>query len=173
MSVKIIQILVFLSTLFAQNIFAVDCSSSALCGCSLSTTGINFGSFIPYDYVPVKVATNLVVTCSVDSIDPGSSYDINYSITFGNGSYGNASASRTMQKSSEVLNYNLYADLGYSQIFGSGFNGTVTITNTPYSLAPGEHQTDNYVIYGRIPAGQQLAEIGTYNDTITISLTYQ
>ena len=65
------------------------------------------------------------------------------------------------------LQYNLYKDAAYAQIWGNGTGGTVTLVNTNSGSGVGPTHT----IYGRIPAGQDLP-VGVYTDTIVITITF-
>jgi spore coat protein U-like protein len=72
-----------------------------------------------------------------------------------------------MRNGSNYLQYNLYKDAAYAQVWGDGTGGTVTLANTNSGSGTGPTHT----IYGRIPAGQDLP-VGTYTDSIVITITF-
>jgi spore coat protein U-like protein len=76
-----------------------------------------------------------------------------------------------MLSGAQLLSYNLYFDAAYTQIRGNGTGGSqqggATFTLTP--SAPTGSTTS--VIYGRIPALQDVAA-GSYTDTIIVTVTY-
>ncbi|TXI81784.1 MAG: SCPU domain-containing protein [Cupriavidus sp.] len=75
---------------------------------------------------------------------------------------------RTMTFGSYALNYNLYLDSGYTQIWGDGTGGSVTKSDTIGGLL-GSSLT--YTVYGRLPGGQNVAA-GAYIDTIFVTVMY-
>jgi spore coat protein U-like protein len=61
------------------------------------------------------------------------------------------------------LNYNIYKDGGYSNLWGDGTAGTTTLmVNTTA-------RTTSVPIYGKIDPGQD-APVGTYKDTVIVSV---
>jgi len=71
--------------------------------------------------------------------------------------------SRQMQSGAYSLTYNLYTDSLRSIIWGDGTSGTMLVGTTGTSAT--------YAVYGRIPAAQDLPA-GSYNDSITVTLTF-
>ena len=71
-----------------------------------------------------------------------------------------------------MLNYNLFSNATYTQIWGNGTGGS---TRVAYSLLvnPGNYVQNvmDHPIYGRIPA-QQAVDTGLYTDTILVTLTF-
>jgi spore coat protein U-like protein len=92
----------------------------------------------------------------VDSFSTGSS-----------GTYSN----RTLRSGTNILNYNLYYDAGYSEIRGNGSGGSYTGSATLNLTAGNPTQTATGTIYGKIPAGQNVAP-GTYTDTLVVTITF-
>ena len=74
---------------------------------------------------------------------------------------------RLLKNGVNTLAYNVYKDAAYTQILGSGSGGTVTIVNTNSGSGTGPTHT----LYGRISAGQDVP-VGSYTDTLTITLTF-
>jgi len=77
-----------------------------------------------------------------------------------------------MKSGTNTLSYNLYFDAAFTQIRGDGTGGSQvgggTLTLTPSSRT---QSVPASTIYGRIPAGQDVAA-GNYSDTIIVTVTY-
>ncbi|WP_174627542.1 Csu type fimbrial protein [Candidatus Methylobacter favarea] len=132
--------------------------STASALCSVDSTGLAFGSFNPLTDSTVDSTATLTLTC-----DESVSYTIALS-PGGSGTYN----PRRMASGSNTLDYNLYADAGYSQIWGDGAGGSVTVAGGPAPLGAREH-----TVYGRIPlASQRGARVGSYSDSIIVTITY-
>ncbi len=81
---------------------------------------------------------------------------------------GTSFATRRMVNGSEQLQYNLYLDAARTIIWGDGSGGTqALLIHNPQ----GNNQDLTVPIFGRIPAGQDRG-IGTYSDTIIVTLNY-
>ncbi len=122
-------------------------------GCTLSSTGIAFGGYNPLDTISTDSTAIVSVECETA-----------YSISLSEGLAGTFHP-RTMAGSIDSLQYNLFTGPDYSVIWGNGISGSQVVTG-PGGLQPVEH-----VIYGRIFA-QQNVRIGSYADTITVTLEF-
>lgn len=130
----------------------------ASAGVTLSATTVNFGNYFPIDSSPDDSTGTITLTCSGAPVrTPVFSLSTGVSGTY---------VPRTLVNGSNTLDYNLYLDAARTQIFGDGSSGTVTYTG------PNCHNSSyQFTIYGRIPAGQNLAS-GVYADSITVTATY-
>jgi spore coat protein U-like protein len=89
-----------------------------------------------------------------------------FDIALSAGSAGGFSP-RQMAQGSNRLGYNIYTAGDYSTVWGDGNGGSVTQSFSAI-LSLG---TITFTAYGLIPTGQYLRG-GTYNDTITVTVTY-
>jgi spore coat protein U-like protein len=80
---------------------------------------------------------------------------------------GGGFSPRQMGLGSDHLGYNIYTTSGYSTVWGDGNGGSVTQSFSAL-LSLG---TITFTSYGMIPTGQYVAA-GTYNDSITVTVTY-
>lgn len=72
---------------------------------------------------------------------------------------------------SNPLSYNLYTNSSRTTIWGDGTGGTSIISrNFILGLLGSITLTNN--VYGRLPAGQTTAAVGSYGDTITVTVNY-
>lgn len=76
-------------------------------------------------------------------------------------------AAREMPNGASSLLYNLYADPGYTQVWGDGTSSTVTV---PVTFATAGTQT--IPVYGRIPKGQMLCPPGPYSAMPQVVFTW-
>jgi spore coat protein U-like protein len=73
-------------------------------------------------------------------------------------------AVRKMTSGANIVNYSLYSDSGRATIWGNTV-GTDTVA------AIGSGASQSYTVYGRVMA-QTTPAPGTYNDTVTLTVTY-
>lgn len=140
-------------------------TAHAIADCTVSATGVAFGSYTFNNPTPTDAAGNVQVSCSlIGLLSLIVSYDILLS-TGGSGSY----APRKMVNGANELQYNLYTNAGRSVVWGNGTAGT-SIVSDGYLLGIGT-TVRNYPVYGRLPASQNTLA-GAYVDTITVTVNY-
>lgn len=120
--------------------------------CSVSATGVNFGSYDVFSNVNSDGAGSVSVSCDGDA-----SYSI--AISSGNGSY----ASRWMARDAHQFAYNLYREASRSTIWGDGTGGSAVVS--------GSGTGATHTVYGRIPSRQNVYA-GSYSDNIVVIVTY-
>lgn len=169
-------LLAFLSLLFsaalradiATTSFTVNATITNGCafGNSLSTSvtslgTINFGSFasVPtnVDVVSASGAGSVVVTCT-----PGATV----AISMDYGLNGGSVTQRYMTNSGATasLAYQLYQDSARTKVWGTG-SQAMTVSSFPAT-------TQTYPVYARLFSFTTSPTAGTYNDTVTVTLTY-
>ena len=135
--------------------------------CSVSATGPAFGIYNPFSATPDDENGLITATCTLLS---GGAATVNVVDSFSTGSSGKYTT-RTLLSGSSVLDYNLYYDAAYSEIRGNGTGGSQTGGATLNLTSANPTQSANGTIYGRIPAGQNVAP-GTYTDSIVVTITF-
>lgn len=142
--------------LFVINLAVVYEASAA--SCTVNPTNVNFGSFSPLTLLTVDSTGSITVSCT-DVVF----YSV--ALSTGNGSY----LQRSMISGGYSLDYNLYSDASFTQVWGDGTSGSVTVSlNNPVN-----GQNNIHTVYGRIPLnGQRGAHVGAYNDIITVTVSY-
>lgn len=127
--------------------------------CTVNASSLGFGSFSPLTLAAVDSTGGITVNCT-----DVSSYSISLS-TGGSGTYN----PRQMVAGGNFLDYNLYRDAAFLEIWGDGNSGSFTVSLSN----PVNGQNNLHTLYGRIPlAGQRAAHPGTYGDNITVTVTY-
>jgi len=125
---------------------------AALADCSLNVIGVAFGQYDPFSTTDTDITGSVSMNCDTET-----SVQVSFSAGFG------PFATREMKSGLNAILYNLFTDPSHLTIWGDGSPGTslVSISGT----------TGSHTVYGRIPARQN-APVGTYGDTITVTLTF-
>ena len=123
-------------------------------GCTVSTSGLNFGNYDVFSPLNDDITATVNVDCPSDTA---------YSIWLSSGS--GTFSSRTLRNGSLLLGYNLYLDPTHLTIWGDGSAGTGTVSGT------GTGSNIATTVYGRIPAGQNVS-VGPYADVVTITVNF-
>lgn len=125
--------------------------------CTAVSTGVAFGAYNPKAAAADDSTGTVVVACP-RLLQWGAE------ITLSAGRSGSY-AQRRMASGANNLNYNLYLNSARTQIFGNGNSGT---SNIELGLI---WSTVTTTVYGRIPAGQNVAA-GNYSDTMTLTISF-
>ncbi len=133
--------------------------ADAAAQCSVSATGVAFGSYDVFAATPRDSTGTVGYQCLLP---------LSVQITLSTGASATFTP-RKMVKGAERLNYNFYRDAGRSLIWGDGAGGTSFYSGTVGALQLGT--TINVTVYGRIPP-QQDVSAGTYTDTITATINF-
>lgn len=126
--------------------------------CNIVSASITFGSYFP-------TANALIDKTAIGTIqiNCNGATTVTINLAVGTGSF----ASRTLSNGTSTLYYNLYADAGYTQIWGDETSGTVTVPCTFSSSG-----TQTIPVYGKIPHGQTSAAAGAYNATPQVNISW-
>lgn len=140
-------------------LLAWTCSAHAACTVSLGN--LSFGPYDPLSSAPATTSGNAVVTCN-DTPPP--TVQIQLSPSSVSGGFFPRRMSNAV--GSDTLDYNFYADVGATQIWGDGTAGTATRSqkvskNSPWSAT----------FYGRIAVNQDVTP-GNYSDALTITIVF-
>lgn len=148
----------------------VDVSAVVPGACSVNSTT---PPVIDYDPVSANATTDLrYLLGTITLICSGSRTAI---INPDHGLHGAASGAYFQNRlyqypSGQYLNYSIYQDSAYAQIFGTtSTNGSASGSSESVTVASGSSQAVN--VYMDIPAGQNQA-IGVYTDQIDFTVTY-
>ena len=133
-------------------------SASAAPSCTISTTSVNFGNYNVFGGAPTDSTGTITFNCK------GNANNIVITLSKGGSATYNP---RTMLKSGEALNYNLFQDAARTSIWGDGSGGTSTYTNAN----PANNTDINVTVYGRVPIGQDVSA-GAYSDTVSAVINF-
>jgi spore coat protein U-like protein len=124
-----------------------------------SVMPVAFGSYDIFDSAPMVSTGAISFECS----DAAPSDTVRIDL---DGGAARSFAPRTLIGGGFALAYNLYLDAALSRLWGDGTGGSATYG----PVAPGDGIT-TVIVYGKIPAGQNVAA-GGYADTVTVTVQY-
>jgi spore coat protein U-like protein len=122
--------------------------------CSVSAGTLGFGTYNG------SAAVLSTATVSVNCSNGGA-----YQVSLGAGGNANAATRRMAGPSSSFLAYELYRDSSRSLAWGDGAAYGTRVSGT------GSGSAQSLVVYGRIPAGQNVAA-GSYSDSVVVTVEY-
>ncbi len=129
--------------------------------CTVALGNLSFGPYDALSSAPATTSGNAVVTCN-------DSPPATVQIQLGASSVSGGFFPRRMRSAggTDTLDYNFYADVSATSVWGDGTGGTVTRTqrvpkSTPWSVT----------LYGRIAPNQDVAP-GSYADTLIITVVF-
>jgi len=133
--------------------FSVTANVTTTCNIN-STTNINFGNYAG----TVLTSTGTIqVTCS-------NAVPYNIGLNAGTGAGATVTARKMSGPAADLLSYGLFQDAAFTTNWGDTI-GTDTVAGT------GTGAAQSYTVYGQLPGGQFVSP-GTYDDTITTTLTF-
>ena len=135
--------------------------AASITDCTVSVTGVVFGTYTPL--APTALLANGAVNIACTGIRGRNGVTVDLTT----GVSGTYLPARTLTSGALALNYNLYLDAGYSQVWGNGSGGSGEGSVTIKRRSPNATLT----IYGAIAARQDPAP-GNYSDTIIVSVNY-
>jgi spore coat protein U-like protein len=133
--------------------------AAADAACTISATGVNFGTYDVFSSTPDDSTGTITYRC-------GSS-DHHITVTLSRGSSGTFSPRRMNQAGGEQLAYNVFTDATRTTIWGDGSGGTSVYSETN----PPNNQDVVLTLYGRIPALQDVS-VGSYADTLVATVNF-
>ena len=122
--------------------------------CTISTTGVAFGTYDPTAATADDGVGSVTLDCAKNQRNAVVAIG-----TGGGGSYSN----RRMTGTATNLPYNLYTNSGRTIVWGNGSSGTSTVTVQGGITA--------LTVYGRIPP-QQNVRAGSYSDSVVVTVTF-
>lgn len=128
-------------------------SATVLKDCIVTATPLGFGN---YSGAVNNAQSTITVTCTNSTT---------YTVGLGAGLASGATVTtRQMQNGTSLLNYGLFKDAAWSTNWGN-------TSATNWATGTGNGSGQALTVYGQIPAGQYVTP-GTYNDTISVTVTY-
>jgi spore coat protein U-like protein len=133
-------------------------SATVTANCTITTNPLAFGNVDSTSATNVDATGGLSITCTNGSAWAASA-------GFGSGS-GASFANRKMTSGANLLNYNIYTSAARTTVWGDGTGSTATIGGT------GTGSAQAVTVYGRVAGGQTTIPIGSYADTVSVTVTY-
>ena len=137
---------------------SLSVTASVVGVCIIGNATLAFGTYNPTAAAATTATTTVTLTCSL-----GTPYNIGMSAGAGTGA---TTTLRVMTATGGTLGYKLFRDAAYTLNWGNTV-GTDTLSGTSSASS----LTNTVNIYGQIPAAEAAA-IGSYTDTVTMTVTY-
>ena len=135
-------------------IIAINLVAVIANACTVTASGVDFGTYDPFAAADVKVTGTINIECSSKT---------NMTVSLSTGQSGSYS-SRTLMNGTNQLSYNLYRKSNHTKVWGDGSGGSKTEKYNSRLV--------NATIYGSVFAGQMTAAVGSYTDSITVTVDY-
>jgi spore coat protein U-like protein len=134
--------------------------------CTVSATGISFGTYNPLSPGGDSAAGSWSVTCN--AVGSGSA-TVAGTLSLSTGSSGSYAA-RTMRFGTNALQYNIYVTPTHTQVIGDGSAGTFALSDSG-TVTAGQIYQITGTMYGFMPPSQDVAA-GSYSDLIVVTVAY-
>jgi spore coat protein U-like protein len=129
----------------------------ALAACTISTTGVSFGTYNVFATSPLDSTGSVTYRCTGNA---------SLTVTLDKGGAATFNP-RRMSSGSQALGYNLYLDASRTTPWGDGTGGSQLYSNPSVP----NNQNVTVTIYGRVAPGQDVSA-GTYSNTITATINF-
>ncbi len=135
-------------------------ANNAYGACSVSTTGVNFGVYDPFNPTALNATGIVSIACDVGSI---------VTISIGQSLHSGLLDPRQMKNTLDnfMLNYNLYTRGGLNAVWGDGTGGTSTVQRR----INGNNRPRTFTVFGSLPPGQNVSA-GNYTDSLTVTVIW-
>ena len=144
---------------------AAPASAAGRAACTMSTTSLVFGQYVPSRDGPTDFTATITVTCAATGT---SSAAVEGTI----GLIGSAGpGDRELAAGAHRLRYQLYLDAARTIPWGDGSGGTRTKAISIIA-SPGHFARQAHTVYGRIRGRQARTMVGNYSAQITAVLHY-
>lgn len=133
-------------------------SATVTANCTISTSALAFGNVDSTSASDVDATGGLTITCT-----NGSAWTASAGVGAGSGA---SFAGRRMSAGANLLSYNIYTSAARTTVWGDGTASTATIGGT------GSGAAQSVTVYGRVGGGQTGVPIGSYADTVAVTISY-
>jgi spore coat protein U-like protein len=141
---------------------------AAKAGCSLSSSGMAFGTYQPLTLAGKLVSTDRTSNATVSLVCTGVASAASYTVSLGPSTGGSYSPRYLSNPVGEPpMAFNIYLDPSHTVVWGDGTAGTRLSGSIP---AGDSHRT--HTVYGKVPAGQKALRPGSFSGTLSMTLTY-
>lgn len=135
--------------------------------CSVSSTGVAFGTVDVLPGSAINTTGTITVTCEALL-----AVTLPYSVTLSTGGSGSYTTRKMTNPNSSTFNYNIFRDSGPTNILGDGVAPNVKISDQFILTLLNLNQTRNHTVYAQIYPNQQGTAPGVYSDNITVTVIY-
>lgn len=131
-------------------------------GCTLSTTSLAFGRYVPSRNAPLDFTATISLSCSAQG---QTAAPVEGTIAL------LGPSARSLTGGQHRIRYQLFMDPARTIPWGDGSGNTSTKAISGM-VGPTTPMRATFTVYGRVLARQSHAEVGSYSDRITVVLSY-
>jgi spore coat protein U-like protein len=142
---------------------ALLCATANAANCTVSSTGVSFGSYNALSSSMGDTAGRVTIICSGTQ-----SEHVSYTLSLTRPA--EQTEGHTLRGVGHTLRYGLFLNSARTVRWGDGTRGTSEIKDS-MDLINGRG-LQSYVIYGQMPSRQIEASEGTYTDTIVVTMVW-
>lgn len=149
---------------------SVDVAGAATTKTAVMTVSMDIVASCTFASVGNLVFPSQTTTWSAD-LNTTATFSVNcsnktpYALSLGQGgNYDTANTTRRMKAGASFIPYKLCQDAACTQSWGEGTEAKSSLSGTGFAQA--------YTVYGRVAANTAALEVGSYTDSVTISVTY-
>lgn len=140
--------------------------------CTVSSSGLAFGSYQPLTIPGKFSSTAATSTASVSVVCTGIMSASTYTIALGPSVVGNGDriSTRFLANSGggDYMIFNVYREASYSTVWGDGITAGGVLGGT----IPVGDSNQSHAVYARVAAGQNTLKAGSFSGSLTMTLTY-
>lgn len=152
-------------------LLALAVAGPAQAACSVSSSGLAFGAYQPLTFAGKLYSVDVTSVASVAVVCTGITNGGSYTIALGPSTLGGGDgiSTRYLANTSggDLMRFNLYTDSTHATVWGNGTTGGVIGGSIPVG-----ESNQSQPVYGKIPAGQYTLRAGSFEATLTMTLTY-
>lgn len=144
--------------LAATSTTTMPVTASVIDTCQVSASPMAFGQLPVLGSANVDTSTTITLNCTVNA---------NYDVSMDLGLNSAASSQRYLVSTTDAtqkIPYNVYSDSTRTVAWTNGAGNTVAATSLT--------GTSTHTAYGRIPMSATAVKAGTYQDTVTVTVTF-
>lgn len=139
--------------------------------CSISSTGLAFGSYQPLTFAGKLLSTDKTSLTTISVVCTAIAVGGAYTISLGPGNYGTIT-NRYMNNTTNGganMAFNVYTEGAYTVVWGVGGAGAGSTLN---GSIPTGNSNLSHTVYGKVPGGQNTLKAGSYSDSMVMTITY-
>ena len=138
-------------------------------GCTIASSGLAFGAYQPLTFAGKVTSVDRTSDATISMACTGIVTGGSFSIALGPSTVGNSMNPRLLSNplGGPTLAFNVYREASYSTVWGDGISGAVIGGTIPVG-----NSNQSLTVYGKVPAGQSTARVGTYSGSLTMTVTY-
>ena len=155
----------------AMVLLALSAAGYAHAGCTTSSSGLAFGAYPTLGFAGQLGSADVTSTASISVACQGMPAGSSYTLALGPSAAGSGNRIGTRYlantRGGDPMAFNLFTDANRTIVWGDGVTGALIRGTLD---AGGSHSSVS--VYGKIPAGQSTLRAGSFQGSMTITLTY-